>query len=171
MKFDAVIILAGGISDQGKLPDSVKSRIRLAKKVFLGQFSKIFLMSGKWSIYWDLLPPRLSESELMKNYAQKIGIPTSSIIIEGHSQNTYENVFYSIKLFVEPQNWKHVLVITSDFHLNRCKKIFSYLNNSECNYYFIGAKNKSGLLKKVRRQIKEFFLLNTQWLFQYFFNS
>lgn len=168
MKFDAVIVLAGGIQENGALPMTVKQRIDLAYQLFRMNVADKFVFSGKWSVYWDHFPPSRTEAQLMKNYAVKLGFNSESIFVEEHSQNTFENAFYAIKLFIEPNKWKKVLVITSDFHLQRCKKIFNYLGSSTEHFYFLGAKTDVNLFKKTKWTIKENFLSNTQWLFQYF---
>lgn len=171
MMFDAVIILAGGIGDDYKLPNSVKKRIDLAHVIFKKRMANKFLMSGKWSVHWDHVSPKFTEAGLMRDYALQRGFTNETIFLEEYSQNTFENAFYSIKLFVEPKGWKNVLVVTSDFHLRRSKQIFEYLNNCGCNFYFIGAKTKAGIIKKTKWWLKEIFLSNTQWLFQYFLNG
>lgn len=168
MKFDAVIVLAGGIQSDGRLPKTVEKRIDLAYQIFHKGLADHFLLSGKWSVFWDHQPPRVTEARLMKKYALKIGLNPKNLLLEEHSQNTFENAFYSIKLFAEPRSWQKILVITSDFHLQRCRKIFSYLNKNNHDFYFIGAKTNGGWLRKSKWFIKEKFLSNTQWLFQYF---
>lgn len=170
MKYDVIVVLAGGITNQQTLPESVKKRILLAKKLYSKKLSSKILMSGKWSTYWDKLPPTHTEAELMKQYAIKIGIPKTAIFLEEYSQNTFENVLYVSKLFLEPKKWEKVLVITSDFHVQRAKIIFNKNVSKQYNIDFLGSHGNEKGIKKLQLQIKEFLLSNTQWFFQYLIN-
>lgn len=86
---------------------------------------------------------RLSEAEKMANIAYQSGIPKNKIIIEGNSNNSFENVSYSVKLLQERMDIneiKNIMLITSDFHLKRCYSIFlKYLPNMR--YTLVGVKN------------------------------
>lgn len=170
MKYDVIVVLAGGITNQETLPESVKKRILLAKKFYDQKASPRILMSGKWSKYWDYIPPQHTEAMLMRQYAVSLGLPKSSILIEEHSQNTFENAFYVSKLFLEPRLWKKVLVVTSDFHINRAQYIFKQVLKNTCALDFVGSHGNESCLRKLQLTVKEFVLLHTQRLLQYVLN-
>lgn len=170
MKYNVIIVLAGGITNQETLPESVKKRVLLAKKLYDRKLSSRILMSGKWSGYWDYLPPQHTEAELMRQYAISVGLPKSAILVEEHSQSTFENALYVSKLFLEPHRWKDVVVVTSDFHINRAKYIFEQLLKNTYTLNFVGSQGDEGSLKKIQVTIKEFILLHTQRFLQYVFN-
>ncbi len=85
----------------------------------------------------------LSEAEKMAKLAEQLGIPKSHILVENESNNSFENVSYSVKLLQEKMDIKeikNIMLITSDFHLKRCYSTFlRYLPNM--NYTLVGVKN------------------------------
>lgn len=170
MKYDAIIVLAGGITNQETLPNSVKKRVVLAKQLYDKKVSPCILMSGKWSGYWDYMPPHYTEAELMREYAISIGLPKSAILVEEYSQSTFENALYVSKLFLEPRGWKNVLVVTSDFHIKRARYIFEQLLKNTFRLTFVGSSGDESGVKKMQQSVKEFVLLHTQRLLQYVHN-
>lgn len=166
MKFDVIVVLAGGITSMGTLPQSVMDRVHVAKKMYQHNAASKILMSGRWSSHWEHFPPSITEAGLMREYAISLGIPKKSIHIEEHSQNTFENALYVTKLFLEPNNWKKVLIITSDFHIPRATRIFTKILGSEYYIRFAAPKSKEDLIRKIRWYIKEHFLSRTQGLLQ-----
>lgn len=170
MKFDVILILAGGINTDGTLPYGVLKRINMAKKLYDKKNASRIVMSGYWSNYWDHFPPQKTEAQLMSDYAVSLGIPRKNILLEEHSQNTFENFFYTTKLFLEPNDWKKVIIITSDYHFKRVQKTGNAFFDSDYQIKYIGAIEPAPKMKKMIRYIKETILLHTQGFFQNFFN-
>ncbi len=168
--FDVILVLAGGITDQEKLPLGVKKRIHVAKKLYGDGFASKILMSGKWSSHWDHEPPRTTESQLMKTYAIGLRVPEEDILTEEYSQNTKENILYSTKLFFEPHGWKKILVITSSFHKNRV--LFLLRQNLSQQYMFdvFTAESPGSMYLQLQRFCKEFLLLHTERFLQKIFD-
>ena len=80
-------------------------------------------MTGKYGFWldWQKQIPSRFEAEAMKEYAISEGVPTDLILIEQESKDTLGNAYFTKVNILEPNNWKNVLVITSDFHLERTK--------------------------------------------------
>ena len=146
-------------------------RVLVAKKLYDQQLAPRILMSGRWSVDWDPHPPTQTEAALMYQYALSLDIPKKALFLEEHSQNTAENAFYITKLFLEPKNWKKVIVITSDFHVSRTKNFFAKLLGADYKIKFVGAHTNEGLMKQLQRHSKELIHLHAEWLFQYLFNG
>ena len=74
------------------------------------------------------------------------GIPKNIIMREWFSYDTiFPNGYFSYINFTKIRNWKNILVITSDFHLERSKLIFEWiysLDNTKYNLNFIGVSDK-----------------------------
>lgn len=172
MKYDAIIVLAGGFDSKGNLPKTVRERIQLAATLFKEKKANHIILTGKWSNYWDhaYILPKKTESSLMFDYALPLGIQKKSLYIEDNSQNTYENIFYCKKIFFEPNNWKKILIVTSDFHTFRVNKICTLLLSKEYHFRIIATRTERTLFKKVRWQLKEQLLLRTQWFFKNILN-
>lgn len=68
----------------------------------------------------------ISEAEAMKNYLLENGIDGARLLVESASTSTYENILYSQEML--PSSLKTVTIITSDYHLERSKRIARSLN-------------------------------------------
>lgn len=168
MQFDAAIVLAGGITDNGGLPEGVKRRVALAHKLYRAKRVTAIILAGKWSTYWEHESPPHTEAALMYMHARALGVPAKVLYKEEHSQNTVDNIFYSMKLFLEPREWRKVLIITSDYHLARSKKICQRVLGDDYKVYFMGVDQENHQGRKLRRYWKELLLLPTQWFLQHF---
>lgn len=155
MQFDAIVILAGGIRDDGELPESVKKRIQKGKELFTSELAPRVIMSGRWS--WLRRKPSRTEAEAMREYALKIGFERKQLYLEESSSSTEENAYYTKKILLEPNKWKRIVVVTSDFHLRRVKHIFNQVMGNEYEIRYEGADSGIGLLKRVSQQVKEGF--------------
>lgn len=156
--YDVIIVLAGGIRDSGELPESVRQRIHKAKELFDNQMAQKIIMSGRWSSSRNSTPPT-TEAEAMSRYAQKIGIPKEALHREENSQNTAGNAFYSTVHFLKPNNWKNVIVVTSDFHLPRAKFIFNKFLGPEYSIRYESAQTTFSVKKWLRWQLSERIIL------------
>lgn len=106
MKADAIIVLGHKLTKKGL---SKTGKERLDKAAELHKIAKKIVVSGK-------------EAEAMKKYLAGKGI--KEIILEKKSKDTWSNAINTREL-VNEKKWKSVIVITSDYHMERVKKIFS----------------------------------------------
>ncbi len=85
----------------------------------------------------------MSEAEKMAQLAYQYGVPQECVLVESHSNNSFENVECSINLLkktMDVDSITNIMIITSDFHLKRCYSIFlKHLPYK--NYTLIGVKN------------------------------
>lgn len=126
-------ILFGGVS---MLPNRADEVIKLYKDKLI----KKIIVSGGIGF---LSIHRLSkEANKLKAYLIKNGIPKKDIIIEDTSRNTFENIVNSINILKEMYdiNKIKILLITSDFHLQRCIRLTRHLINNK-NIYGKGIKD------------------------------
>lgn len=68
-----------------------------------------------------------SEAEVMKELAMKNGIDESKIILEDEGKNTIENILNTREIMEEIGHMDRVVIITSDYHMERAKKIFEFV--------------------------------------------
>ena len=59
-------------------------------------------------------------AELMKNHAIKLGVDESKILIDNEASTTNENAEFTTNI-IEENNFKSVIVVTSDYHTRRSK--------------------------------------------------
>ncbi len=123
--YDYVIVLSGMITYDDKYErinfKSSADRILQALDLYKdGVVRKIYITGGSGEIFNQ----KHKESEILRTYLIKLGIPESDILIETNSKNTYENAVESNK-FLKPQsNNNTFLLITSAYHMRRAAGCF-----------------------------------------------
>jgi uncharacterized SAM-binding protein YcdF (DUF218 family) len=120
---DYIIIL--GAKVDGMIPSlSLRSRINTAFHYLEGnENTKVIVTGGRGK------GELISEAEAMVRILTRNGIDSERILVENNSTSTKENLQYSIK-YIDSLN-DSVVIITSEFHLYRAKKIaqkIGYMN-------------------------------------------
>lgn len=59
-------------------------------------------------------------AELMKNHAIKLGVDENKILIDNEASTTNENAEFTTDI-IEENNFKSVIIVTSDYHTRRSK--------------------------------------------------
>jgi uncharacterized SAM-binding protein YcdF (DUF218 family) len=125
-KSDAIIVLSG---DRGE-------RIEKAAELYHKGYGKYFVISGG-IVYNDV-----TEAQLMKEHAIKLGVPEKSIILEDRADSTYENAHFTKKI-MKKYPIHTAIVVTSNYHLKRTKMIFSReFKNTNIKLYYASAKDQ-----------------------------
>ncbi len=119
---DVVFVLACGARN-GKLTLESKRRVRKAVKIF----KDIMIVSGGQTTRRGSI--KVTEAELMKEYAVKLGVPEEKIILD-FSTDTIQSA-YSLSKFLKENDVSSVKVVTSWFHKKRVELIFEFLNEIE----------------------------------------
>lgn len=103
-KADAIVVFSG---DNGPRTERA---VELLKE---GYADYLILSGGK--VYDDV-----TMAELMKNHAIKLGVDESKILIDDEAATTNENAEFTADI-IEENNFKSVIVVTSDYHTRRSK--------------------------------------------------
>ena len=103
-KVDAIVVFSG---DNGPRTERA---VELLKE---GYADYLILSGGK--VYDDV-----TMAELMKNHAIKLGVDESKILIDDEAATTNENAEFTADI-IEENNFKSVIVVTSDYHTRRSK--------------------------------------------------
>jgi uncharacterized SAM-binding protein YcdF (DUF218 family) len=125
-KFDIVIVLGGGVSDNKYLQDTLPSyqttsRLSYAVQMFRETSAKFMVCAGKGD-------EKLSEAEVMKTAAERLGVSADKIKIDAKSRNTREHAEELNKMF-DDKNLK-IGVVTSAYHMKRSEREFKkYFHN------------------------------------------
>ncbi len=85
-----------------------------------GRIGKIFISGGSGEVFNQ----QHKESEILKDFIIKLGIPEEDIIIETQSKNTYENAVEAARILKPGSNNSSFLLITSAFHMRRAAGCF-----------------------------------------------
>jgi len=110
------------------LPSWVRRRLDRALELQRGEYL-VTLSAGT-----PHRPPPLDENNFPifesaagARYLIEAGIPPSQVLMETSSLDTIGNAFFSRVIHVQPRGWRRVLVITSDFHLERVQAAFTWV--------------------------------------------
>ena len=142
LRQDYIIVLGSGLMGGNRVTPLLAGRIDRALKVYRRQADKkkkppmLIMSGGKGG------DEQIAEGEAMKRYALKQGIPEDRILVEGQSENTYENMLFSRKLIESREadmKHLHILFSTSNYHVFRAG---IYARKAELKAQGIGAKTK-----------------------------
>lgn len=127
---DAIIVLAGGLHDDGGLPPWVHRRLDLAAGLAAAQHSArcALLCSGGGTPH---RPSVLSdtgyvvfESTSCASYLLDKGMKAASILKETASFDTVGNGYFALVSHAIPAGWRRIAIVTSAFHMPRSRAIF-----------------------------------------------
>lgn len=130
-------LLFKGLEDTGENADCIivlgsikaaKYRAPVAAQAYkAGRASKIMLCGGKLRDFPD---GKYSEAEHMHQAALTLGVAEEDIILENRSQNTVENILFSL-IELQQAFWlnkvRRVLLVTTAYHMRRSLAIARYL--------------------------------------------
>ena len=109
---DAVIVL--GAAAWGKNPSPVfRERINHGIELYKKKMCRYVIITGGKGF-----PDEPGESVIGRKYAEKNGVPLSSILIENYSRNTEQNLRYA-RLIALQHNLKTFALVSDPYHLKR----------------------------------------------------
>lgn len=127
---DAIIVLGRGINPDGTLPIDAIFRVETAAKLFQEGKAPRLIMSGSWSFHLSETPLR-TEAAAMAEHAVSLGVPMPSIMLEEESKDTLTNAYFVKHLFLIPNAWRNVVVVTSEDHSQRTGLDFRFVLGPE----------------------------------------
>ena len=140
--FDCVIILGGGISNNNILPEWSLNRCDYVLNLFKNNpnFNIVCTSGGSYHNPnpLDKNNHTIHECDTYAKYLIDNGIPEKNIFKEWCSYDTIGNAYFTKLLLVDIFKWSKILVVTSDFHMDRSKVIFDYIFDNDkysLNYY------------------------------------
>jgi hypothetical protein len=126
--YDVAIVLGGGVREGGELPPWVIARFETALE--LCDEAPILCLSAGTVHH----PPPLNEegypwleSVAGAKYLLSRGIPANRIQVEATSWDTIGNAYFAKLLHVDPAGWRRLLIVTSEFHMQRSRAIFEWV--------------------------------------------
>ena len=123
-KFDAIVVLAGGVYPQGSLrpqddlSEQSRHRTTCGADLFIQGLAPKLLLTGGDASAFGQGPPEARE---MKRLAHRLGVADHAILLEEQSRNTYENAVNVKQLLTGGS----ILLVTSAYHLPRAVALFA----------------------------------------------
>ena len=125
--YHAVIILGGTLNKDSTLPDFVVNR--LDKALEYRDQTQYYIVSSRNSYHRETMLDKnkkaIDESAIMGNYLLQQGISPNRILMEAWSLDTVGNAYGVLTMHCLPRSLTNILVITSDFHIQRAQAIFT----------------------------------------------
>ncbi|KAF4678307.1 hypothetical protein FOL47_000036 [Perkinsus chesapeaki] len=130
--FDLVIVLSGGLDANGEPHPWVLNRLDYAAEYFCNK-TRYFLVTSRGTPHKP--PPidsrtgfPIDEALVGANYLNKVkGIPAEKILMDTWSLDTVGNAFFALVAHCQPRGFTRLVVITSEFHMDRSRVIFEHL--------------------------------------------
>lgn len=155
---DVIIVLGGGINNDGSLYARAKFRVEKAVELFKQGRARTLLFSGRYT-YIRKKELDTTEAEAMAAYARGLGIPKKAIMVEKESMDTLGNLFYCNKI-IKNKRWKSVIIVTSDYHVARVRFLAKrILKNVQCD--IISAKSDGKIDEFIKEGIAWIHLVST----------
>lgn len=121
---DAVIVLANHMDTKGVLNKESSARVKKAVEVFNATKSKNLVTCG-WAYRPDC---DIAIADAFKStLISKFKINPQSIITEINSRDTVGDAFFTKINHAIPRSWRHLCIVTSDYHVKRTEKIFKFI--------------------------------------------
>lgn len=131
--YDVILTLGNGFTKDWGVPSTVENRLRNVAYLHKHKVSDKILISGGYSISWDVLgvKPPTTEAREMKKMLITFGIAEEKIFIEEKSKDTIGNLYFSKIKFLIPNNWKHILIVCTDVHRKRIESLANKILGNE----------------------------------------
>lgn len=144
--YDAILTLGNGLTGDWELPEIVSLRLKKVADLYFKKISKKIIVSGGWSINWDIegIKPSTTEAEEMRKVLLSLGVDDEDILKEEWSRDTIGNAYFSKVKIIKPNNFESILVVCSDFHLKRAEFLFRKILDDEYQLDFLTTPTENG---------------------------
>jgi len=120
---DALVVLGRGVRADGSLGLIARARVDRAVELFDRHVAPRIIFSGRSSLMSEG-PVAVTEAAAMAAYAAARGLPASASFLEETSRDTIGNAWFVRATWLEPNEWRAIRVVTSDFHVPRAAWLF-----------------------------------------------
>uniref|UniRef100_A0A7S3GWL5 DUF218 domain-containing protein n=1 Tax=Spumella elongata TaxID=89044 RepID=A0A7S3GWL5_9STRA len=128
----AVVILGGGVTKEGTVPEHTQLRLDLAFELFqqLGERAVFFPLSGGTPHKPNPVDVRgfpIWECTAAAKKLMEMGVPPEQIYEESTSLDTIGNAYFLRAVHMSPADMYKMIVITNDWHMPRTRAIFDFV--------------------------------------------
>lgn len=155
MKMDAVIVLANLMDTSGILNLESAARAEKSVEVF-NQLQAGTLVTCGWAYRAD---SDITIADALKSHiVSRYGIPSERIIAEKRSRDTVGDAYFTKALLALTNRWKNITVVTSNYHVERVKEIFSFIYGADFYIAVVGAEvpQDESILSNERKSLEAF---------------
>ena len=126
---DAILVLGGGLREDGSVPLWVENRLERALELADGTTPILTLSAGTTykpgPCYAD--GRTIFESVAGATWLKERGYPAELLFTETASYDTIGNAYFARVIHTDPACWRRLAIITSEFHMPRTESIFRWI--------------------------------------------
>ncbi len=161
-----VMIVLGRVDSKGNLTKDAHERIRYAAQLYKRQLAPVIVSPAKRSY-------RLSETPIMTEAATiraglvARGVPADAILLEEKSCDTLGAAYFTKVDYILKNNWKRILVVTSEDHLERTKYVFHKVFGKAYDIQYVYGNRvlqDEEFVQSLEREKKSLQLMDTTWV-------
>lgn len=150
MRKDAIVILSNKLTPERNLNEESRLRVEKGVELFKIGISNCIVMNGGPGLFTEETDegrcvPRGTHPvhcEVMKDYAVSLGIPRDRILMQDYSSDTVGEAYFVKEIFLFPMNLKDIIIVTSNYHIKRVRKIYKHILGSNYSIEFVGVKTE-----------------------------
>src|SRR5690606_12833417 len=113
------------------------TRVARAVELYHAGIATRMILSGRCGL--TAPEPTVTEAAAMARYAREHGVPDAALLLEEEARDTLGNAYFTRELFLEPNGWRSIRVVTSDFHLSRAAWVFRKILGPRYDFSFVSA--------------------------------
>jgi len=151
--YDAIIVLANLMDQDGNLNGETLARLSKARDLMNTCGAALIVPCG-WAYRDD---SDICIADAMANHAELVmGIPKTKIIAEKTSRDTVGDAVFTKRNLATPGNWQNVIVVTSAYHAERTREVFSFVYGREIEVVSAASEDTQELRVSERKSIGAF---------------
>ncbi len=138
---EIIIVLGGGVNEDGSLTDQSKERVDRALQIFRKNPARYLLVSSKYSFAINFVP-RKTEAKAMRDYAFSSGVPSKKVILEDRSVDTTGNMLFAEEIIRRMHGVRSLILVTSSYHMQRSRYLFEKFFGKRFRVSFVSSKSR-----------------------------
>jgi len=135
---DAIVVLGRGVRPDGSLGLIARARVDRALELFAMGIAPRIIFAGR-SALMGPDSPSVTEADAMAAYATSHGLRADARFIEDESRDTIGNAYFTWRRWLQPNDWRSIRVVTTDYHIPRAAWIFRKVLGSAYDVSFTAA--------------------------------
>jgi uncharacterized SAM-binding protein YcdF (DUF218 family) len=151
---DAIVVLGGTVAEDGSMAPWVGARVERAVEAYRQGVAPRVVFTGRTGLFGPPVPP-VTEAAAMARYARTLGLPADAILLEERARDTLGNAYFVRHDFLDPNGWRTLRVVTSDFHLSRAAWVFRKVLGAGYDFAFTSAFSGFSPAQLIARALEE----------------
>ena len=135
---DALVVLGRGVRPDGSIGLIARGRVDRALELYRLGVAPRIIFTGRSALMGDATPA-VTEADAMSAYARSRGLPPAAAFIEDESRDTIGNAWFVRRRWLEPNAWRSIRIVTTDYHIPRAAWIFRKILGSDYDVSFSAA--------------------------------